>query len=185
MPTICDNVLTVRGEAEALAGFLEFARGGQGAQANRGEERVFSFERFVPVPDGLADSVRQYLGQTEEQRLHEKKVAELIATYGYRDRYDFCCDYWGTKWDAMQTSVDAAPDGLTYYFLTAWSPPTPVVLAASEQFPTLSFELSYGEPSVGFAGEFECQDGVVTKDLCEDWDAFGDGDDDDLAVADA
>lgn len=49
--------------------------------------------------------------------------------YGAEKWYDWCCEYWGTKWNAMETEID--PDG-TINFLTVWSPPYPILAALSK-----------------------------------------------------
>ena len=49
----------------------------------------------------------------------------------YLHTMDFQRDCWGTKWNAM--SIETKEDSIK--FQTAWSTPTPVLLALSERFP--------------------------------------------------
>lgn len=101
--------------------------------------------------------------------------------------YEWRLSKWGTKWDAsfngssmialgaetMDPELTMAARGATvtpevviYKFDTAWSPPSPVVEAASEQFPGLEFRLRYGEVGNDFAGEEVYQAGVCIS--CEE-----------------
>ena len=44
--------------------------------------------------------------------------------YGHRDWYGWCCDNWGTKWNACQTNVDTRGKLAIVTFETAWSAPS-------------------------------------------------------------
>jgi hypothetical protein len=44
-----------------------------------------------------------------------------------------------------------------YAFLSAWSPPEPVILAMAKQFPNLHFQLNYWEGGMQFQGVLEVQ----------------------------
>ena len=73
--------------------------------------------------------------------------------------FDWCVNNWGTKWDV--TACDAEPmqslenpnDGIIIFNAdSAWSPPLEAFRKISKNFPTLTFETEYDEPSCDFAG---------------------------------
>ena len=100
---------------------------------------LIDFENFVPLPNDI----------------------DLIE--GTRD---WCIANWGTKWNIGDDTimVHNTDDFTMYHFMTAWSPPNPVVLAMSRQFPTLNFHLRYWEGGAAFQGEFQAINGIVLKD---------------------
>lgn len=60
---------------------------------------------------------------------------------------------WGTKWNASDPYLERLDDThIVYHFQTAWSPPSLIVRTLAEQHPTLSFEHSYCEGGMGYAG---------------------------------
>lgn len=66
---------------------------------------------------------------------------------------DWRIAHWGTKWDALYTTlVVDTPDQLVYRFDTAWSPPERWLSEMEKQYPRLVFEHLYAEPGVDFAG---------------------------------
>jgi len=104
---------------------------------------------------------------------------------GMEGWYEWRTSNWGSKWDASfdgpfmalsagdETDLDASvetqgatvtPTVAVYKFDTAWSPPGPFVLTASERFPELEFVLRYGEPGNGYAGQIKCVAGVTVED---------------------
>jgi hypothetical protein len=99
--------------------------------------------------------------------------------------YTWRIENWGTKWDAhfgdpflvirtegstdVEKCVEAkgatiTPTVAIYKFDTAWSPPIPVVEAASERYPELEFTLTFGEPGAGYAGRVLCLAGLCVED---------------------
>jgi len=83
------------------------------------------------------------------------------------DRREQRWEKWGTKWTGYDLSI-----GDTYIsFLTAWSPPIPILGKLAELHPELTFHLDYHEPGMGFRGEATARwnDGEVSlNDQC--WD---------------
>lgn len=70
---------------------------------------------------------------------------------------------WGTKWEACEVFLDRRDSSsVQFNFQTAWSPPYPVIEAASEQFPTLTFSLDWEEEQ-GFGAEVEAKAGVLVE----------------------
>jgi hypothetical protein len=80
------------------------------------------------------------------------------------------CSGWGTKWnlDGGDFGMDHQGDYLSLWFLTAWTPPIPVMRKLTEKYPSLSFALEYHERGIGFRGAFEGYFGKVMRDEC--WD---------------
>lgn len=81
-----------------------------------------------------------------------------IEAYGAANWYDWCCQNWGTKWNAYgvhcQTPPVADAEGQYYMefcFTTAWSPPSPVLAAIAAEYPDLTFENEWYEEG-GLAG---------------------------------
>lgn len=50
---------------------------------------------------------------------------------------EWCVTHWGTKWPASDTCIDegATDQKAVLHFSTTWSPPRPVIVAASAKFP--------------------------------------------------
>jgi len=101
--------------------------------------------------------------------------------------YEWRLSNWGCKWDAsfggpfialggaemdVEASVEAlggtiTPTCLIYKFDTPWGPPTEFLHTIAPRFPSLSFELKYGEPGNDFAGRIVYEKGefVLEEDL--------------------
>jgi len=180
MPNWCENSLSVSvpsGTEEGkqqLEEFIETAAG-----FNRfGKFTLLSFEAFVPYPrvfdelDKLADAYGILYSRVDRlpTALRNDLLKGLRRSWEYKDGfnlggYEWCIKNWGTKWDAHGVSIcHFNGPNIRYDFDTAWSPPTPVVLAMSRKFPLLHFELCYVEPGMMFKGWFECENGEVLVD---------------------
>ena len=62
--------------------------------------------------------------------------------------YAWHCKFWGTKWDACDSSADS--EDLSIYFATAWSAPYPIFEALAFKYPKIPFEVtSYYEDGGG------------------------------------
>ena len=68
-----------------------------------------------------------------------------IITYGCDTWYDWCCEYWGTKWNSCEVYID---DNLVS-FQTAWSVPDPIFEA---------FAYLCDEHNVTFEGKYADED---------------------------
>ncbi|MBM24423.1 MAG: hypothetical protein CL760_01770 [Chloroflexi bacterium] len=78
----------------------------------------------------------------------------------YLHTMDFQRDCWGTKWNAM--SIETKEDSIK--FQTAWSTPTPVLLALSERFPEEIIKIKYADEDLGFnCGSFTIKNGVIVE----------------------
>jgi hypothetical protein len=89
----------------------------------------------IRLPSEYSEYKKRFNSMSKKE---QEEVLEAGRTYrynvenhGYTSWYDWCCDKWGTKWNAY----DCVEKECKYYFDTAWSPPTPVLLKMSENFP--------------------------------------------------
>ena len=77
--------------------------------------------------------------------------------------YDWHCHHWGTKWDLdpRDTNVEIEPTEIKVHCQTAWEPPEAWLRKVAEDFPALTFKLTYDEPGCDFSGELELKDDEV------------------------
>ena len=75
----------------------------------------------------LAHLAREQEDTPTKCRLTPERAARRYCLYyklhGYVDWYDWCCEHWGTKWNAHQYSHECGE----VWFETAWSHPYPVI----------------------------------------------------------
>ena len=102
---------------------------------------------------------RDYCKMSDEEfqkRLHGKTEDELAriglqyisnkVLYGATTWYDWCCDNWGTKWNAYSNEQE---DEDTISFETAWSNPEPIMLKLSEMYPDMVIEHWWADEDMG------------------------------------
>jgi len=125
-----------------------------------GPVSVLSFHALYPVPD----EVRQLPYDCTQA----KRVAEQIGRVCAYGGYTWEANHWGCKWGASEPELQCEEDSfLSYSFDTPWGPPMEFLKKVSEDWPTLSFEVEYEEPGMGFAGKTEFENGEIT--LEEEW----------------
>ena len=98
--------------------------------------RIFTTEELEECAkefeEQLAKETKNSWDGTDYKGLGIKTLEDLgnmylhnIMTYGCDTWYDWCCEYWGTKWNACEVCV-----GSNYIsFQTAWSVPDPALEA--------------------------------------------------------
>jgi len=137
------------------------------------DTQILDFDRIIPYPDEFkALDLRnvEYQGKfyaiDSDDPARQAKLETLGAEYGVEPGtpwlkdgynsggYDWCCDQWGTKWNASHPTLELRPDGSAFIaFDTAWSPPIPVIEKLAEMFPDHQFDLEYFEGGMGFRGQ--------------------------------
>lgn len=152
MPNWCHNTLIVSGPADRLKLFVEHVKL---------DDQPLSFEKIIPYPPGI------FRGNLS---LDDRANNPL-------NWYDFNCQNWGTKWDAvfnneplvafgtdtadlnhnrndlaLETHTPTEPTAV-YQFDTAWSPPMPIVDAIAEACPDMDVKLIWGEPGSDVGGQ--------------------------------
>ena len=152
MPNWCTNKLIVTGEDTLVDEFKNTAEGPDAqvygldmASDENIENSALSFHSLVPIPDET-----------------------LKGSYS-GDGYDAEIRLWGCKWGACYAELEEDSGRLQYSFDTAWSPPIPLLLAASDRFPELTFDLQYEDSNVDMFGRIEVRNGNVVRQI--DWDA--------------
>lgn len=78
--------------------------------------------------------------------------------YGHENWYGWCIENWGTKWNASDFIKETLG---SYYFNTAWTPPTQIIYELAARFPNLHVEFRYYEPGCFFGGSIEFENGIV------------------------
>lgn len=90
----------------------------------------------------------------ERRRLTAAEEAELDAL-PCDNAYDWCCEIWGTKWNAVDaTRCWPGGEPLRYDFKTAWSPPEGIVQTLRERFPQLHISAFFDEPMMEIGGYY-------------------------------
>ena len=127
-----------------------------------GEAGIDSLEK-------LRQYIRDYYPDAEMQYRHALLAYERT---GYWNWYEwrvgkaenrFQDGHWGTVSNARcSTQISNANDqAADIYFLTAWSPPVPVIRDLSRNYPDLAFTLKYYEPRCEFYGTLRMRSGRI------------------------
>ena len=91
-----------------------------------------------------------------------KQAFENLAQHGATTWYDWCCQNWGTKWNAYEQA--RCGDG-EISFQTAWSGVRDLMEQVIVQYPDLHFEYSYADEHIGYnVAQFEYEHGEC---VCE------------------
>ena len=75
-----------------------------------------------------------------------KKYYDNLKKYGAPTWYEWCCDNWGTKWNAYDCSH---AENNTLYFETAWSGVPAIVKRLSEKYPEVKIDYSWADEDIG------------------------------------
>ena len=176
MPNHCENELTISGNAATVRKVLEAIAPLEPDETGTRLGHI-SFDRIIPYPEEYAAKDRAY----EEARAAimllppEERVRRTMVEDGYNNGgYTWCCENWGTKWDAYSQGP-IAPESLEglrkvkLRFDTAWSPPKPVIIKLGQMFPEAIFRLQYWEGGACFQGKLVVCRGEVDVDECKEY----------------
>ena len=160
MPNWCENDLKVRGPVGDVEAFLTLMKG----------ESLFDFGKVLPYPEHFRrlDEIADAWDQEHKEDL-DKELGPRPADGFNSGGYEWCIANWGTKWPAAAVRIEAGKETagrleVVIHFSTAWSPPKPVILRASDLFPSLRFVLRYFEAGAGFQGEYALKYGECIRD---------------------
>jgi Ferredoxin-like domain in Api92-like protein len=152
MPNWTTNTIRALGTPQDLRAFVE---------AVKWEDKIFDFNRFIPMPELLkhTGSGRITIGgeqleswyildhtqpfpRAEHVRRFTADEEAFLKAIGYRNWYEWSWDNWGTKWNARyEQLIDSAIDYgyVEITFETAWAAPLPVFAKMFDMFPHISF----------------------------------------------
>jgi hypothetical protein len=83
---------------------------------------------------GLMEEIKKYLSPDDAQEPVIDFDAIIPEAYEEDNWYNWRCENWGTKWNAYDQSVlEDEWSTLVIEFLTAWSPPYPIVTRIREE----------------------------------------------------
>lgn len=156
MPNHCENDLYVTGPVGEVNALLCLI----GADKDPPE---FNCGAVIPYPEEFAvkDRDRKELSNDEFKAKHGEKAVD-----GFNDGgYEWCCENWGTKWGAYEVTTRKTHHGSTIIltFKSAWSPPSPVIVALHKKFPACALRLEYFEMGAAYCGGFSC---IPEEDYC-------------------
>lgn len=71
--------------------------------------------------------------------------------YGSPTWYEWCCNNWGTKWNACgyAEGVDYNTEENTIWFETAWSAPHPILQKLSQEYPDIEITHEWADEDIG------------------------------------
>ena len=141
MPNWVKNRVFFKGDDDKIINLLNTIRG----DSKKDEESVIDFNKIIPMPEGLIDTVSPPRSKEEAK--------ENIKKYGEEDWYEWAIKYWGTKWNACnQSLLNNKPfnSGFNIEFDTAWSCPKPIFDKLAEMFPDIEIEVEYADEDLGY-----------------------------------
>lgn len=121
------------------------------AQPESNFENEFDFNSIIPMPED-SDTFCRFdgVGPDEEQK------------FGRNTWYEWCCDNWGTKWNANDAELeDEDDDFLRYVFNTAWAAPEPVIRELSAKYRVKVVDEFYDEDFGNNCGKLTACDGDI------------------------
>lgn len=104
--------------------------------------------------------------EKKQKRYEDGKIyVDNYLKYGHTTWYDWCIEYWGTKWNAY--SFEFIDDD-TIKFETAWSCPEPIIKKIAEKYQDAKIEHWWADEDCGNNSGYKCY---------EDGEWYGDYDD--------
>ena len=179
MPNWVYNGLTIEGSPEQVNKLVEqlnkpFKKlaDNWNMETQQMEVKLYTYPNPVFAFHNIYNHIQDNVSDEEYIKQPDHKLGEPITFEG-NHWYDWNVRNWGTKWDVAVHDdkeysdtelVEETENSLAYRFNTAWSPPVPAIAKLSEQYPTVTFTLSY-EEETGWGGEtvFTNGDGNETE----------------------
>ena len=152
MPNWCSNKLTVTGPKADVEAFMKAA---DHSYAPQGQEKTtLCLEKLHPCPPSIMfkkDTNRDSFDETIEKLWKDPENPMDDDWYSWRVRN------WGTKWDVVAESPDKTDfkngkSKVVYVFDSAWAPPEAAFRYICNDWPTLTFRLTFREESMGYKG---------------------------------
>lgn len=101
------------------------------------------------ISPAAPDALSLFLETEEGKSLYElgQRCISNLRRYKAMTWYEWCNKNWGTKWNSCDNCSDL--EVRTIIFSTAWSCPTPIVMALAKKFPDVDFIWKYADEDTG------------------------------------
>ena len=125
-------------------------------------EKIYSCKKYtLEELEKVAKEFEEKLNSGKQDRFDEVDYKELgvnnledlgnvyinnILQYGADSWYDWCCENWGTKWNASDTYII---DDNEIEFSTAWSCPVNILKELSKQFSGVEIAVDFADEDIG------------------------------------
>ena len=125
-------------------------------------EKIYSCKKYtLEELEKVAKEFEEKLNSGKQDRFNEVDYKELgvnnledlgnvyinnILRYGADSWYDWCCEKWGTKWNASDTYII---DDNEIEFSTAWSCPVNILKELSKQFSGVEIAVDFADEDIG------------------------------------
>ena len=154
MPNWITNILTINADEKMVEKILSEVKS---------DESEFDFNLIVPQPielEGTTAPARiisdEEYAEDSSKGITQAMSDELISKYGYNNWYDWRYEHWGTKWNADEVYI--SDNEIT--FNTAWCNPQPLLVALSEKYPDIQFDIKFADEDFGHnVGTYILKDG--------------------------
>ena len=159
MPNYCENKLFIKGSSDIIKDLV----------SKHFDEGHFSFDTIVPEPKTFDECPLKFVIPEGDRKVR----LDSFPGKEWFNWYDWRCEFWGTKWDASDTSYSICATSLidselNIFFTTAWSPCINIIRKLIELYPELDIDYQYFEPGMFFAGRIYTDNNVVMFDKCRD-----------------
>ena len=122
-----------------------------------GDAVAFSFHSLYPVPEDFRCFPYDDASAVE--------LGELVGIERPYGGYRWEGIHWGCKWGACDSELVKEEDTYLHYeFNTPWGPAIDFFDRVSQDWPNLTFDLSYDEPGMGFRGEATWEEGSLVSE---------------------
>lgn len=116
-----------------------------------------TYKTFAEMGERCKAQYEEESKSVQHQMLKDgRKGIDSCIKYGAFSWYDWCCNYWGTKWEISDEAYvqepmnpDAEEDSVFLSFQTAWSFPEPIFAELSRLYPELKFSGEYADEDYG------------------------------------
>lgn len=98
----------------------------------------FDFDKVIPMPDVLNED------DGLDKMTMEERLLFLRENRNCDNWYDWCVEFWGTKWNANETIV---LNDKEVWFDTAWSMPEPIFEEISRKYHT-TVKVAYADEGI-------------------------------------
>lgn len=129
--------------------------------------KIFGYPWVAQAGIKSLDELCDYFIKKNPDIIKKGKIyIENFAKYGATTWYDWCCDNWGTKWNACEPWVDLKAFG----FQTAWSNVTDLMVRVSEKFPDVEMQYQWADEDFGCnVGRITIKNGrIIAKNIPKD-----------------